>query len=291
MTLAARQLRQTPAAVSGTVQRIEERLGVRLFERTTRSVHLTDEGEIVIEGCRKMLAQWQSVLDDTRDHQTDLQGTVHLSAPADTTYGCLQSVVIELCARHPGLRVVFDVSDAVQHLHRDAIDLAIRYGSLKDSSLTARKLVALPNLLVASPDYLEQHGVPESLDAIQAHRCLTLQRANEPTVSWCFEQGDRTRTIEISSPLCGDGYLVRQWAVAGLGLALKNLFDVIDDLEAGRLVRVLPAYTGSEQPIHVVFPSRRFLPARTRALDAAITERFASRAARCRTWLSADENA
>jgi len=285
MTHAARQQHLTPAAVSGAIQRVEESLGIRLFERTTRSVHPTDEGLIVIEGCRKMLAQWQRVLDDAQDHQTELRGSIHLSAPADTTYGFLQSVVVDLCEAHPKLRVVLDISDAVQHLHRDAIDLAIRYGPLQDSSLTARKLVELPVILVASPAYIAAHGAPATVDALADHRCLTLQRANAPAMSWALHGEGVVRSVAPDSALCGDGYLVRQWALQGLGVGMKSLVDVIDDLEAGRLVRVLPDHTGGSLAVHVVFPSRRFLPARVRALDAAIGRQFAEREARCQAWL------
>lgn len=287
MTQAAQQLRVTPAAVSAAVQRIENEIGVRLFERTTRSLHPTDEGRVVIEGCRDVVDLWRRTLDDARGQRSELEGTIHVTAPADTTYQILESVVVALCAEHPRLRVVLDTSDAIQHLHRDAIDMAIRYGPLADSTLTARKLAECPGVLVAAPSYLAEWGAPDGPQALARHRCLTLHLAGVPMVSWHLQGEGEVYTLALESPLCGDGYLARRWAIAGMGIAFKSLFDVIDDLEDGRLVRVLPGYTCGQIAIHAVFPSRRFQTARVRALHAAISSNFAARADRCRAWLGA----
>lgn len=289
MTLAARQLHLTPAAVSAAVLRIESALGVRLFERTTRTLHPTDEGLAVVEGCRAMVELWRRTLDNARGHSAEPEGTVRLSAPADTTYQLLGAVVARLCAQHPKLRVVLDTSDAVQHLHRDAIDLAIRYGPLQDSALTARKLAEAPLILVASPSYLDQHPAPATPDALAHHRCVTLHLSGTPRVAWRLSSGAQTHTVPLNSPLCGDGHMARIWALEGVGIAFKSLFDVIEDLEEGRLIHVLPVWRGAPMPIHAVFPSRRFLPARVRAVDAAITAAFDARSERCRAWLDASE--
>ncbi len=286
MTLAARQLHLTPAAVSAAVQRIENAIGVRLFERTTRSLHPTDEGRVVVEGCKEVADVWQRTLDDARGRRTELEGVVHISAPADTTYEVLESLTAELCRAHPKLQVVLHTGDAIHHLQRDAIDMAIRYGPLQDSTLTARKLAKVPNVLVASPEYLETRGSPSTPEELPEHRCLTLQLSSVPVLSWQLHREDEVHSIELVSPLCGDGYLARRWAVAGMGIALKSLFDVIDDLESGRLLQVLPDYIGDSMPIHAVFPSRRFQRARVRALYAAIAPHFERRVARCTAWRS-----
>ncbi len=285
MTLAAQQLGLTPAAVSAAVQRIEKAIGVRLFERTTRSLHPTDEGLAIIGGCRDVIDRWQRALDNARGHRAELEGAIHLSAPTDTTYQILQSVVVDLCQEHPRLRVVLDTSDAVHHLHRDAIDMAIRYGPLKDSTLSARKLAKCPGILVAAPSYLAKRGAPDTPRDLAEHRCLTLQLASVPMVSWQLHGNGEVHVLTLESPLCGDGYLARRWAVAGMGIAFKSLFDVIDDLEHGRLVRVLPDYSTEPMAIHAVFPSRRFQTARVQAMHTAIASHFAARAARCQAWL------
>ncbi len=285
MTVASQQLHVTPAAVSAAVQRIEGALGVRLFERTTRSLHVTDEGVRVIDGCLDVLERWQRTVEAVREQRTGVSGVIRVSAPADTTYQVLESVVVAVCAEHPALRVILDTSDAVKHLHGDAIDMAIRYGSLSDSTLAARKLAECPAILVASPAYLAKEGTPERPKDLTEHRCLTLQLSSEPTVRWqLFGRGEH-HELNLDSALCGDGYLARRWAVAGMGIARKSLFDVIDDLEAGRLVRVLPTFTTGAIPIHVIFPSGRHMPARVRALDREFAAAFQQRSDRCDAWL------
>ena len=285
MTVAARQLRLTPAAVSATVKRVEESLGVRIFERTTRSIHPTEQGLLVLEGCQDVVARWQQTLEDAQSGQCELVGTVHVSAPADTTYAVLSRVIVSVAEAHPRLKVVVHSSDAVQHLHRDAIDMAIRYGPLQDSTLSVRKLAECPGVLVASPDYVERHGQPASPDELAAHRCLTLQLSSTAVTTWRLQSGGDVREVALESPLCGDGYLSRQWALDGVGIARKSVFDVIDDLESGRLVRVLPGYATERKAIQAVFPSRRYVPARVRALSDAVTLAFQERGRRCERWM------
>ncbi len=281
MTRAARQLNLTPAAVSATVRRVEVALGVRLFDRTTRVLKPTDEGLVVIAGCQRIVDSWQITLEDARASGSELVGTVHLSAPADTTYQIVAPVLVELREAHPQLQVVVHASDTVQHLHREAIDIAVRYGPLQDSGLTARRLAEHPGVLVAAPAYLERHGHPQTPADLTEHRCITLQLASVAFTEWTLYADGRPYTVSLRRPLCGDGYLARRWAIAGVGIAFKSLFDVIDDLEAGRLVRVLPAYAAETSAIHVLFPGGRHQPARVRAVDAALTAAFAARSARC----------
>lgn len=186
MTLAAKQLHVTPAAVSATVQRIEESLGVRLFERTTRTLHVTDEGGVIVEACQDILARWQRTLEDVRADHHELEGEVHFSAPADTTYNILQPVMAAMSARHNNLRIVMHTGDTVHHRYKDAIDMAIRYGPLQDSTLTARKLSDFPYILVASPSYLAEAGVPRDVHELHRHRQISIQLNSVPMSSWAL---------------------------------------------------------------------------------------------------------
>lgn len=290
MTTTARQMHRTPAAVSAAVQRIEATLGIRIFERTTRTIHPTAEGLVVLEGCHDVVARWQRTLEEVQGTRHALSGTVHVSAPADTTYQVLAPVVLALCDTHPALNIVLHSSDTVHHLHRDALDMAIRYGALQDSSLTARKLAQTPQVLVASPAYIERYGSPKSPADLATHRCVTLQLGGVVVDAWTFRGKDTRETVALRAPLCADGHLTRRWAVEGRGVAMKSLFDVIDDLEAGRLVQLLPAWQVAPMAIHMVFPSRAYLPARVRAVDDAVTNACNARAARCDAWLNTDHN-
>jgi DNA-binding transcriptional LysR family regulator len=128
-------------------------------------------------------------------------------------------------------------------------------------------------------------GTPSGPDQLKEHSLLTLQLGNAPERTWTLLQAAGETQVVVDSPMCGDGLLVRQWAVAGHGVAFKGLFDVIDDLESGRLARVLPQVAGSRGAIHAVFPSKKFIPARVRALVEELAADFAAREARCQAWL------
>jgi len=285
MTRAAGQLGLTPAAVSAAVQRIEGALGLRLFERTTRTLHPTDEGLVILEGCQDTVERWLRALDEARGSTATLEGSIRLSAPADTTHQLVAESVAAFCAAHAGVRVIVHPTDTLQNVLQDALDVSVRYGALQDSTLVARKLAESPRVLVASPGYLDRCGVPKAPEDLADHRLLTLQLGNAPERVWTLHHLGAVTEVAVESPMCGDGLLVRRWAVAGHGIASKSMFDVIDDLEAGRLVRVLPEADGVLDAIHAVFPSRTFIPARVRRLVDHLSARFASREARCRTWL------
>lgn len=285
MTRAAAQLHLTPAAVSAALKRVEADLGVRVFERTTRALSPTAEGEVVLAGCRDVLSRWARALDEVRGEARAIEGTVHVSAPVDTTYQVLAPALVALSDAHPCLRVVVHSSDALHRLHREDLDMAIRYGPLPDSGLFARKLAQAPHILVAAPHYLARHGHPQHPADLAAHRCITLQQRGALTTAWTLSGPDGAHTHGLGGALCGDGLLARRWACDGAGIALKSAFDVVDDLEQGRLVHVLPTYTGGHAAIHAVFRGRA-LPLRVRTVEHALTAVFRTRAARCATWLN-----
>lgn len=285
LTAAAKQLRRSPAAASAALTRLEEEIGLRLFERTTRSIHPTEEGAAVIEACEEILARWQRTLDELKGDEGAPSGLVRVSAPTDLSHQLIAPLLLSFCRAHPRVQLILDASDSVHKIHREAIDLALRYGALPDSSLPARKLHSSPTVLVAAPAYLKQHGHPQRAEELSQHRLLTLQLKDSPAKAWTLSDGETETRVEIQSPLCADGLLTRRWAIAGEGIARKSLFDVIEDLEAGRLIHVLPQLRGREMPIHLILPSRRFLPRRVRALTEAIVAGFAERNAQVERWL------
>jgi len=290
MTQAAGQLDLTPAAVSAAVQRIERTIGLRMFERTTRTLRATDEGLVILEGCEDAVRRWQRALDEAHGRSAVLEGTLRIAAPADTTHLVVSDTVARFAGLHPGVRVIVRPTDVLQNVLEDALDVSVRYGALSDSTLVARKLAQSPRVLVASPTYIERCGAPQTLDELANHRLLTLQLGNSPERVWPLQaSGGELTSLSVESPLCGDGLLVRRWAVAGHGITFKGLIDVIDDLESGRLVRVLPSFDGPMSPIHAVLPSRTYISTRVRVLVELLAEAFSEREARCDAWLSAVE--
>jgi DNA-binding transcriptional LysR family regulator len=206
-----------------------------------------------------------------------------LSAPVDTTQQVVAEAVAGFCSAHPSIRVVVHPTDALQNVLADALDVSVRYGALLDSTLVARKLAESPRVFVASPEYLERRGAPKTADDLEQHRLLTLQLGNSAERSWRLFRSGSKRDLHVDSPLCGDGLVVRRWAIAGHGIAFKALFDVVDDLQSGQLVRVLPDVRGAVVPIHAVFPSKTFIPARVRSLVDHLADAFSVRQSRCQS--------
>jgi DNA-binding transcriptional LysR family regulator len=275
MSEAARQLDQTPAAVSARLKRMETSLGVRLFERTTRALRLTAEGESFRRTCQATLDAWRQGRGELAGDESDLAGKAHLAAPTDTSQQFLAPWLAEFSAKHPGLEIHVHVGDRMHDLPREPVDIAIRYGELADSTMVQRLLVRSERVLVASPAYVRRFGAPTTPADLMERRCLAWMSRDQPKVHWRFRSPTGAEeSVVVRSALCGDSLLVRQWAIAGEGIAYKAGVDVAADIAAQRLVRLLPTFAGEPVPIHAVMPSGRFMPPRVRALLSLLAERF-----------------
>jgi len=284
LSAAARQLGLSPAAVSAAVKRIEAAQGVRLLERSTRALRLTAEGARFLDGCRRILDHWE----ETRSalQSGAVHGEVRISAPADTTHASLAAWLADWRHAHAGVNLTLLVSDRIEDLMRESVDIAVRYGALPDSSLVARLLCSGPRVVVAAPDYVRRHGRPRTPDELAAHEGVFLLLDGQPYRHWPLWRGRQKQPVRVAmrGGLSGNGALVRQWALQGRGVAVKALVDVIDDLEAGRLVQLLPDHHGGEVPVHAVLPSRGHTPRRVRELLALLVERYADTQARMQRW-------
>lgn len=285
---AARQLALTPAAVSSTVKRIEASLQRRLIERSTRALRLTPEGERFLDTCEALTARWAEGTAALRSDPGAVDGEVQLAAPADTTYQLLSPWLAPWLAAHPGLRLSLHVSDRLHDVRRESVDIAVRYGALPDSGLVARPLCSGPRIAVASPAYLRRRGTPRTPAELVGHDCLLWMLGGRANRDWRFWRGRHLRgegeLVRVAGVLCGDGSLARHWALQDRGIASKALCDVLDDLEAGRLVQVLPDHRGDEVPVHALLPSRAYLPARVRVVLERLVERFADLQRRMDAW-------
>jgi len=276
LSAAARQLQLTPAAASASLKRLESALAVRLVERSTRSMRLTPEGELLREHAQRALG----VLDDARSllgaQREQLEGELHVAAPSDLGREVLGPMLDAFLAQHPGLRLALHVSDAMHDLLREHVDIAVRYGQLADSTLVARPLATTVRVLVASPDYLARHGTPQQPADLVRHNCLSLYLGGRPQVQWRFERDGQASVVRVQgNRRADDGALVRQWTLQGLGIAYKARLDVAADLHAGRLVQLLPAWRGETFPLQAIVPAQRHMPLRVRRLLDELVRRFA----------------
>ena len=273
---AARHLDLTPASVSARLKRIEEELGVRLVERTTRALRLTPEGERFMQTCDSMTAAWARGQSLLRQDAREVEGRISIAAPTDTSAQFLSDWVADYAKAHPRLLVTLRVGDRMHDLPREVVDIAIRYGELSDSSMIGRVLVRSQRWLVASPGYLERSPPLRCPADLAAHRCLAWQSRDQPKIQWAFvSPAGVPETVVVEPALCGDSFVVRQWAVRGHGVAYKASVDVAADVRAGRLVRLLEDYEGEAVPISAVMPSGRHVPARVRAMVDHLAARFA----------------
>jgi len=275
LSAAARQLQLTPAAASAALKRLEASLSVRLVERSTRSLRLTAEGELLREHAERALG----VLDDARSllgaQRERLEGEIHVAAPVDLGRQVLSPLLDKFQERHPGLRLAMHVSDVRQDLLRERVDVAVRYGELHDSSLVARRLLVTRSALVASPEYVRRHGAPQHPSELAHHNCLALHRAERPYLQWVFRRDGSEITVKVQGNRhANDGGLVREWALRGVGIAHKSRLDVLADLRAGRLVELMPEWEGLRYPLHAIVPTQRHLPLRVRRLLDELIEQF-----------------
>jgi DNA-binding transcriptional LysR family regulator len=276
LTAAGLALGITPAAASAMLKRLETQLDARLFERSTRSMRLTAQGQTLLDYATRAIELLEEGELQLTTEGRSLSGTIRISAPSDLTRSLLLPWFDDFMRLHPGVHLALLVSDRVQDVVRDAVDLALRHGTVSDSRLVARKLFDARRVLCASPDYLARHAAPLSPAQLVQHNCLTFHLAGSRYVSWRFEKNQEWTEVQVDGNCSADdAAVVRQWALSGAGLAYKSELDLLADLQSGTLVRLLPDWLGEHCPISAVLPSNRFVPARVRALVDFLATRFA----------------
>jgi DNA-binding transcriptional LysR family regulator len=271
LSAAARDLGLLPATASASLKRIEKQLDCRLFERTTRSMRLTQQGELFRDysaNALQALADGEAALNDSRKA---LHGQLRISAPGDWGRTVLRPWLDGFQAEHPQLDLTLQCSDYRSDLFRDPFDLAFRYGSQDDSSLIAQELASNERILVASPAYIARHGTPKTLDGLRQHNCLLHNLNQLRTNIWRFRAPGGITEITVSgNRVADDGGVVRAWAVDGQGIACKSRLDVQEDLRTGRLVHILPQVRGPDWPLYAVYPHRDSASPAVRAVIAFV---------------------
>lgn len=275
LSAAARQEGVVAAMIGRRLDALEERLGVKLLVRTTRSVTLTQEGSAFFEDCQRILAELAEAEAAVASGSGRARGHLRLSAPAGFGRRHVAPHIASFLQAHPDLRVTLDLSDRLVDLARDRIDCAIRISDLADSSLVAVRLAENRRVVVASPAYLARYGIPHTLEDLAGHNCLSLGESQSR--GWTFKVDGELLNLRVRGVLeCNDGAVLHDWALAGLGLAWRSLWEVKDDLSDGRLVTVLERFSSPDYPVYAVVPQRRFLPGRVRLFIDYLKERYSS---------------
>jgi DNA-binding transcriptional LysR family regulator len=262
---AARVLGLTPSSISRLITRTERRIGTRLLLRTTRAITLTTEGEAYLRGARRILADMAEVEDAITD-QGAPRGRLRVSAALAHGRLLIVPLIAEFSARYPAIVVDLLLGDEVVDILGGQADVAIRFGELADSPLTARRLGVTGQVIVASPDYLARHGTPLTPQDLLNHNCLRFNfRRAAP--DWPFRMDGRDFSLKVSGTIEGNsGEALSQLAKLGAGIARIGTFSVADELRSGHLVPLLEAFNPEDQePIHAVFVGGAAMPARVRA--------------------------
>jgi len=264
LSAAARTLGMTPSAVSRIIARTEQRLGTRLLLRTTRAITFTAEGEAYLRGARRILADLAEVEDAIAD-QSVPKGRIRVSAALGHGRLAIVPLVAAFSARYPNIVVDLTLGDEVVDILGGQADVAVRFGPLPDSPLTARKVGETGQIVVASPDYLARHGTPQVPEDLLQHNCLRFNfRRAEP--NWPFVRDGEVFSLKVCGNIeCSSGEALAQLARVGAGIARIGAFTVNEDIGRGDLVQLLEAYNpGEREPIHAVFVGGPTMPARVR---------------------------
>ena len=269
---AARDLGGSPSTLAKSVARLETTLGVKLFHRTTRQVSLTVDGERLFHRCERVLAEFEDLQADAAGTRLAPSGTLRVDLPIFYGRRFVLPLLAALQREHPALDFEVRLQDGFADLVRDGIDLAVRMGELRDSSLVARRIDSQQLVMVAAPSYLQAHGTPRRLEDLGGHKAVAFRLPTSGRKRpWQLRQGRRTLELHpLHTVLINDTESLA--AAARLGLGLCQLPDNIvqDELARGDLVEVLPACRPASMPISAVVPSGRLVPPRVRVLLDAL---------------------
>jgi DNA-binding transcriptional LysR family regulator len=272
---AGRKLRLSPSVVSYRIQLLEDHLNCRLLTRTTRSMSLTEAGRVFFDRCLEVVeAVERAEASIATEGGAAPRGNLHVTAPL----GLGRRVIAPMLARYrtlqPQTEVRLRLSDHLLDLVQEGVDVAIRIARMDDSSFTLRKIADVRRLLCASPDYLARRGAPAIPQDLAAHDCLLLRFPGSQQFRWTLDFQGEAVTIPVAGPLdVDDGDVLTQWALDGLGIILKPLFEVAQLIAEGRLVEVLPKAPPLPVTLGILYPTRRMLPPRTKSfIDLSVEE-------------------
>ena len=275
LSAAARALDLTPPAATKRLAQLEERLGVRLVNRTTRTSSLTPEGETYLHYATRILADLHEMDEAVSSTRAVPRGLLRVNASLGFGRTAIAPLVSTFAQRYPQVEVQLDVTDRPVDLVASGIDLAIRFGDLPDQRLVARRIMSNRRLLCASPRYLERHGVPTTLADLANHRSIVHRQNDDAHGVWRLMHEGRNVSVKVQGALSSnDGDIVLGWALDGHGILIRSEWDLAKYVESGRLRIVLPQYVQPEADLFVVYPNKRRQSARARAFIDFLVEQF-----------------
>ncbi|SEG50028.1 LysR family transcriptional regulator [Marinobacterium lutimaris] len=275
-SLAADQLRVSPAYVSKRIALLEQVLGVTLFVRSARQVRLSLEGKIAMKWAQRLLENMEQMqLEISREHQVP-KGRVRVVTSTGFGSFCVAPLLSKLIYRYPELEVDLELLDRPVDLVSEGFDLELRVGGLLPQSVIARRLATNRRVLCASPAYIEQHGSPQSLEELHKHRCISIRERDQTAGQWLLHGPSGSRRLELRAPMStNNGAVAKLWCLDGQGIMLRSAWNIKEELVDGRLIQVLPEFS-QEADIHAIYSTRLETSAKLRAcvnlLEEALSE-------------------
>ncbi|MES2688017.1 MAG: LysR family transcriptional regulator [Pseudomonadota bacterium] len=270
----ADKLEMSRAMVTRYVAELEQWLGTRLLQRTTRSVTLTDAGENCLRRSQQMLALMENVEEETASHDGALRGQLRITCSMSFAYAQMAAAVTDFLKLHPQLKIDLNASEGALNLVEARIDLAIRISAQPDPALIGRVLAPCTSVLVASPAYIAAHGLPQLPADLTAHRGLSY--ANFGKSLWTLSRGEERTEVSVGSHFsANEATALLQAALAGAGIALQPTYLANPHLRDGSLQQLLPGWTLPDMAIYGLYPSRKHLSPAVRAFLDFLVERFA----------------
>lgn len=272
MSAAARDLRVSAAVASARIGQLEEHLNIRLFQRTTRLLTPTEQGEIFYRGAQRILEAIEDAEAEITDVTENPKGSIYVAAPIGLGQRLLAPMIPGFCDLYPLIHVRLRLSDRRLDVMAEGLDAVFFLGQPEDSSLRIRKIADCRRVLCASPAYLDRKGAPQGSNDLATHDCLNLRFPGVPEFRWPLQAPDGLRQVKVVGPYeCDQADVLTDWALQGRGIVLKPVFEVADHLAAGRLVPVLE----SEPPVPIqlgcLYAHRRMQDPKTRMfIDHAV---------------------
>ncbi|MRW87903.1 LysR family transcriptional regulator [Pseudoduganella sp. FT26W] len=277
MTATARELGITPPAVTKRLSLMEQRLGVRLVNRTTRRISLTNEGEAYLSQATQILNQIREMEESVSSSRAAPKGLLRINGTPGFGRTRIAPIVSRFAHAYPEVEVELHLTDRPISLVEEAYDLAIRFGELPDTRLTARKLMANRRFLCASPAYLKKHGEPKTPADLHHHRCILHRQNDDVYGTWRLLKGKTEELVKVRGAVSSnDGDIVMNWALDGQGIVQRSEWDVAKYLASGRLKEIMQGYTLPDADLYLYYLTRSNLPAKVRAFIDFLAEEFRS---------------
>ncbi|WP_279147189.1 LysR family transcriptional regulator [Photobacterium carnosum] len=286
LAAAGRELGLSPATVTARLQALEDRYGVKLLNRSTRHLSLTESGAMYHQASLDIIDSVKETENLLQTGSQEVRGTIKIAAPRDIGKQYISPIISAFCEWYPDVVPYLYLDDKLTNLVESGIDIVIRYGELADSNLISRKLASSRRVLCATPQYLANKGTPITPQDLADHHCLAMIRSNEELKTWHFSDDTQHNVITVlPKRFSDDGEVIRQWALDSAGIALKSILDIEQDIKQQRLVTVLDGYmknfnastSSASADLNVIYQSRQYQPKRLRLFIDFLIARFVDR--------------